>query len=202
MKVARCFEVEFPTRGATERGDEMQFDATANLEDVVDDPDKLNQLIDQAADVQERRLWDDAEWTTPRFTILKDVVKAFAVGVIQADAWFVGYSLPPNFEVVCNSLCGAVETKFSKEDGKEISLLDIQAFYREFIDATPPCREWNDFPGESFVSRYSSMPTERTFIDLDALVQNACNCIRNDRREFDRFDAEFEAKYASTRPAE
>lgn len=174
----------------------MKFDATANLEDLIADPSKLNDLMDQSAQKAEERLWGDPEWTEPKFTMLKDIVKGFVHGIIDADAWFTGYSLPPNMEIVVNAMCGAVSERYKTDiEGVNLSLLDVQAFYREFIDATPLCREWNDFPGSQCVSRYSSTPTERTFIDLDALVQNACRFIRDDRRAFDKFNAEFDAKY-------
>lgn len=172
------------------------FDATANLDDLVDDPSALDHLFDQADRKSEERLWGDPEWAEPRYTHRKDIVRGFAVGIINADMWFDGYSLPPNFEAVLNSLCGAIASKFKGNDEiVKVSLLDLEALYREFIDATLLCREWNDFPGSGFSSRYSATPTERTFIDLGALVRNAAIHIRDDRRDFDRFNAEFEAKY-------
>lgn len=174
--------------------DESKFDAVANLEDILDDPAKLDALFEQADEANQRRLWDDPEWTTQRYCSPKDIVTAFMVGTINADAWFSDYCLPPNFEVVMNAMCGAVVTKFGKNELCKASLLDIEAFYHEFIDATPLCREWNDFPGSGFVSRMSPTPTERTFIDLGALVRNAAIYIRDDRRTFDAFNAEFERK--------
>lgn len=175
-----------------------KFHATVNFEDVIDDPAVLEQAIEAAAEKQAEELWGDPEWTEPRWMQLKDIVKAFLIGVIEADAWYVGYSVPPNFEVVANSLCGAVVTKFKGDSNASVkaSLLDLEAFYREFIDATPLCREWNDWPGSGIVTRYDSTPRERTFIDLDALVRNAAIYVRNNRREFDAFNADFEKREA------
>jgi hypothetical protein len=176
--------------------DNFQFDVTANLEDLIDDPGKLDTLFQQADEANQRRLWDDAEWTTLRFTSLKEIVTAFMVGTMRADMWCDGYSLPPNFDVVMNAMCGAVVVKFGNAEFCEASLLDLEAFYHEFIDATPLCREWNDFPGSGFISATSPAPTSRTFIDLDALIRNAAIYIRDDRRQFDAFNADFDRRHA------
>lgn len=176
--------------------DETKFDATVNLADVVDNPAALTAAIEGAAAVAERRTWDDPEWTEPRCTMLKEIVAAFLVGIVRADAWFTDYTLPPNLELVANLLSAAVIAKCGVADElTHLSLLDIQAFYREFIDGCAEVKAWNDYPGSGFVTRYSATPAERTFIDLDALIQNACNFIRNDRREFDEFNADFDARH-------
>ena len=47
-----------------------------------------------------------------------------------------------------------------------------------------------------FTSRYSGREDpDYDFIDLDALLKNVCMDIRNERRDNDRFDKEFEEKY-------
>lgn len=177
---------------------ESQFDVTVNLDDVIDNPDTLSQAMDAAAQKFAERTWNDPEWTEPRYTHRKDIIKAFAVGTLEADAWFVSYGVPPNFEIVLNSLSGAIASKWPGDDEMlQVLLLDVQAFYREFIDATPLCREWNDWPGSGFVTRYDGTAKERTFIDLDALVGNACRSIRDDRRAFDKFNAEFDARHGA-----
>ena len=177
---------------------EKQFDATINLEDVIDDPDALTRAFDAAAQKSEERLWGDPEWTEQRWTHRKDIIRAFLVGVVNADGWFTGYTLPPNLETVANALCAAQVLKFKGDDESvNVSLLDIEAFFREFINETPLCKEWNEFPGSGFVTRYDATPKQRTFIDLDALIRNAAIHIRTDRRDFDRFNAEFDAKQAS-----
>lgn len=177
---------------------DQRFDATANLSDLVDDPTALDRLFEEADRKSEERLWSDPEWSEQRWVHRKDIVRAFLVGVIDADAWFSGYSVPPNLEIVANVLCGAISVKFAgKDELVKASLLDLEALYREFIDATPFVREWNDYPGSGIVSRFSATPSERTFIDLGALTRNAAIHIRNDRREFDRFNAEFDARNGS-----
>lgn len=177
----------------------VKFDATVNLEDVIEDPSKLDAAFEEASQKANERLWNDPEWSEPRFTMLKEIVTAFLVGTMNADAWFEDYSLPPNIETVGNALCGAVSARYKTDnEGVNLSLLDLQAFYREFIDATPLCREWNDFPGSMFVSSMSATPKERTFIDLDALVHNACMFIQGDRRAFDKFNADFDARHGQS----
>jgi len=172
----------------------MEFDAEVNLEDVIDSPTLLDKTIEEAGQKAEQRLWNDSEWAEPRVTSLKDIVTAFLVGTISADAWFDNYSVPSNFEIVANALSGAVMSKFGPGEFPNVSLLDIEAFYHEFIDATPLCREWNDFPGSGFVTRYDATPKHRTFIDLDALIRNASVFIRDDRRTFDKFNADFDKR--------
>jgi hypothetical protein len=164
--------------------DESKFDATVSLEDVIDDPSKLTAAFEQAAEAGERRLWDDAEWTEPRWIHLKTIVTAFAHGILTADAWFEWYSLPPNFDVVMNQLAASVWFRWGKQDEVvRLSLLDIEAFYREFIQTAPFCQEWNQYAGSGFVTRYDAVPKERQFIDLDALVRNAAVFIRNEWRK-------------------
>lgn len=176
---------------------ELKFDVVANLEDLIEDPGKLDELFAQADDANQRRLWDDPEWTAQRYTSLKEIVTAFMVGVMNADQWFNGYSLPPNFETVVNAMCGAVVSKFGADEFRNVSLLDVEAFFNEFIDATPLCREWNDFPGSGFISAATPPPKERTFIDLGALVRNSAIYIRDDRRAFDAFNADFDKRHVT-----
>ena len=130
-----------------------------------------------------------------------DMIAAFSTGIVLAYPYYPGYALPPNFEAVINRMATAMEARFSFSQGMaELSLLEIEDFWREFVETDEEATAWNrigDVEKDAVVavSRYSAQATGPEFIDLGALVRNASVWLRNDRRRFDAFNAEFESKY-------
>lgn len=117
-------------------------------------------------------------------------------GVLSADEWHHGYSVPPGLAEVLDHVARRVQERW-KSEVEQVTLCELEDFYRECIETSPTAKAWNEWDGPDVlaVSRYSSTPNARSFIDLDALVRNAAVHLRDQRRREKAFDEEFERKY-------
>jgi hypothetical protein len=108
----------------------------------------------------------------------RDIVNALAYGVTSADPYYPGYAPPPGFADFLHDAAVHFEARHEPElVAMRVSLDDVKRELQSFIHEHPACREWNAFnapeSGYAFSSRYSPLPKERQFIDLDAIWQNA-----------------------------
>lgn len=111
----------------------------------------------------------------------------FAYGVISADPWHKNYRLPENFEGVVNWIAFCAQHKYGLETQVvQVSLLELEQLYWIWAEEHPEFKKWNELNTTkklvSTTHRYSPMLEERDFIDLDALIRNAINYIRNEMR--------------------
>jgi hypothetical protein len=153
---------------------------------------ELQGLFEKASEQMRAELAADPEWNTAKYVHVHFLVEAFAIGVISADCWHHGYKLPPNFESVVNYIADRIQRHWPKEEVVQVSLIEIEALFREWAFEHPDFRAWNDTkpgaPMVGVVSRYSSTPDERDFIDLGALLRNAAIALRSHHRINDDFD--------------
>ena len=131
------------------------------------------------------RLKNDPEWSVKWWTTDLDIVSSFAASAITC---FRG--VPPNLDKVCQYVHTLLrkEPSFEKVPNDkfmmaELSLIDINKMLWNYLGELPLFLDWNDS------DKYE------TWADLDALLHNVCLLIRTDRREFDRFNEEFEREY-------
>lgn len=163
-----------------------------NLQKLVNDLEDSG-AFEQAEKEAKNRLSQDPEWFNQEWTHKKRILTAFAVGVLDADPYFIGYQVPENFEKVINFVAAKIEERW-KEEVVLVSLVELEGFYQFCLEQSPEALAWNE--GETtFVSRYSPTPSKRDFIDLGALVRNCAIYLRTERREF-RFHDRFEADLA------
>jgi hypothetical protein len=81
-------------------------------------------------------------------------------------------------------LSACTRSKFDKQGMAELSLCQIERMLEEILWPENIFQSWNDrevLPG---------------WLDLYALLRNVCLSIRNERREFDRFNRQFDAENA------
>ena len=138
------------------------------------------------------RLANEPEWNTKRWTNYREVVGALAQWSIQnineeaKDAPF----FPPNLEAVLGYVAACLKPQFQKLNTcdpllgcAEVSLCDINRMLHEIltIEEFKLFMDWN-----------TKETMGDAWLDLSALLHNVCLTIRADRREFDRFNKQFE----------
>ena len=130
------------------------------------------------------RLKDDPEWNTPKYTSWREITGYLAhwsVRQIDSDTPY-----PPGLEKMIGYLSACIQPKFDKFGFTDLSLCDINKILHDILMPEKIFKSWNDekvLPG---------------WLDLDALLHNICVSIRNERREFDRFNRKFDEKYETT----
>ena len=131
------------------------------------------------------RLKDDLEWNTKRCTSITDILGLFVkYAVIQCG----GFVPPEIYGVVGYLKKELIKREFTELTDEfrfqDLSLCDISKLLWDILGDFPLFTNWND----------STVMTGMDWIDLDALLHNVCIGIRADRRDFDRFNEEFELK--------
>lgn len=166
----------------------MSDDINAFLQQVAEDAHE-DGLLDKANLANEVRLLNDPEWTTPNYIHVHNIVIAFAHGVLSADPWYHGYSVPPGLAEVLDHVARRVQERW-KSEVEQVSLAELEDFYQECIETSPAAKAWNEWDGPDVVavSRYSPTPSARSFIDLGALVRNAAVCVRDQWRREKAFE--------------
>lgn len=135
----------------------------------------------------------------PRWQSAARLTEYLAVGILQADPHWNGYRLPPGFADVLEDFSRGVWAQADERGAFEATPEEVQKNLKEFVHGHPVCLMWNRYEGDEtgyrFTSRYTPQPTQRQFIDLDAIVQNATHAMRVHDAEWDRFNADFDAKH-------
>jgi len=143
----------------------------------------------------------DNEWSKKRWTFKTHITSALAKYAVSQSP----YACPDNLADVIKYLDACLEKEVDWTDSMrmaELSLSEISKllygilYEQGFIYFD----NWNKSKkGDveiQFTSRYDEEPNpDYDFIDLDALLSNVCVDIRNERRDADAFDEEFEKKY-------
>ena len=131
-----------------------------------------------------RRCELDPEWNTPRWTHWREVVGYFTHWAVRQIECHDKTPFPPGLEKMIGYLSACIRPQFDKQTMALLSLVDIERMLMEVLWPMETFQSWNDrevLPG---------------WLDLHALLRNVCCSIRNERREFDRFNARFDAENA------
>lgn len=154
---------------------------------VLDDAERRNRELKAA----------DPEWSVPRHTHVKDIIQAFVYGVLSADPWHKSYKLPPDFESVVNWIAFNVQRTYGNQTVVEISLIELERKLSEWASQHKSYRRWGECDDGRTIGIVTAMtPTadHRDFIDLGALLKNACVYLRDQRRLWDQFEERIKEK--------
>lgn len=177
----------------------MKMDPTPDDLQNVAESLELGGVLDEVRAEHRKGLARDTEWSTPRYTHVCEIVRAFVMGVLSADPWYKGYRLPADFEGVVNLIAFKVQKEYGEEDVVMLSLLELEEKLTRWAEEHPAYLKWNEpeEPGVIIrvVTRNSPTPDHRDFIDLGALIRNAAVYLRNERRRWDASEVEFEARH-------
>lgn len=161
----------------------------------------INGEIDEAINEHKKRLEQDPEWNIPKYYHIHTLVTAFIVGIMNADVWHKNYRIPPNVENVVNWISFNLQRHFKNDEIVKISLIEYKKLVSSWAYENPNFRKWNESDDETpiaIVSRYSSIPDKRDFIDLDVIIHNASIFLRDEKRKNEAFDREFDEKQYNT----
>jgi len=146
---------------------------------------ELNAAIEGAWDDATRRCEEDPEWNTPRWTHWREVVGYFTHWAVRQIECHDKTPFPPGLEKMVGYLSACIRPRFDKQTMALLSLIDIERMLIEVLWPMETFQSWNKaevLPG---------------WLDLHALLRNVCCSIRNERREFDRFNLRFDTENAS-----
>src|SRR5208337_3646257 len=146
---------------------------------------ELFAAINGAWDDATRRCEEDPEWNTPRWTHWREVVGYFTHWAVRQIECHDKTPFPPGLEKMVGYLSACIRPRFDKQTMALLSLIDIERMLIEVLWPMETFQSWNKaevLPG---------------WLDLHALLRNVCCSIRNERREFDRFNLRFDTENAS-----
>lgn len=140
------------------------------------------------------RLANDHEWSAKRWTFIKEILGSFAKYSIQLSP----YGMPENLEKVLKYLEACLRKSYEWDvvEGKhwaQISLCEINKMLHDILGDFNLVLEWNEKKKDT---RRDPDDPDTDFIDIHALFHQVCIDIRTDRREFDRFNEEFERNHS------
>ena len=147
-----------------------------------------------------KRLSRNEEWSRKAYTFRKDIIANFAHWAVRLSP----YDVPEDLGKVLGYLGACLKTYFpwDSNDMLQLSLCEINRALYEILyeqrvtafDAWNHCKV-GDTPEIQFSCQFDGpLDPDRDFVDLDALLHEVCIGIRLERRDFDRFNAEFEAE--------
>jgi len=128
-------------------------------------------------------LESDPEWATQKPVHPGTLMQCFVQGVMAADTWYPGYTLPPNFENVVNY----VAFHINRQNAVMLSLLEFEDFLRDICPENPFFVAWSGYKVPF------AKPTSRQCISHDEVYRSATVALRNDNRLNEAFDAAFKA---------
>jgi len=147
------------------------------------------------------RLANEPEWSTKEITSLTDILGALAkYAVIQSP-----YACPEDLAVVIRYADACLHKDISWKDYGDcwfasLSLCDINKALFHILMDFEPFRKWNEprfnWRKDPNLKECPQNP-DYDFIDLHALLHNVCLDIRTERREWKKFNDEFDAKYGN-----
>ena len=162
--------------------------------------DSLENLIKIAKQNNTEQLCSDPEWTEKYHFHIHTIITAFSVGILNSQQFYWGYQLPPNFAKVMDYMSVALQKEFNSEEVPRVNLIKMRGVYKRLAFQSPEYLDWNNIgnnPGKGIhgVSRFSSIPSEPSFIDLDVPPHNAVLYLRGEMRANKKFDEDFKRKY-------
>lgn len=144
------------------------------------------------------RLSGDPEWNTPRWTRWRHIVSGVAQWAIRnisddrndeegKTVLINSPVFPPGLENVLGYLgtCLRKDKIFDELGYANLSLCQINKMLHDILMED----------GSVFVSWNTEETMGEAWLDLSALLHNACLSIRDERRDNDRFDARFKAEH-------
>ena len=149
------------------------------------------------------RLKNNPEWYKKRITNKKDIISNFGKCAIMLSP----YSFPSHLEeVICYlNKCLDRDVLWDEYDYAQLSLCDInkvlyKILYKQHIsyfdEWNEPKKDWRKSKFETF-QEACDFDADYDFIDLDALLHNACLEIRSERRSDDDFNKKFEERHGN-----
>lgn len=165
-------------------------------------PENIKDMIDLVSQNHRESLYDDPEFTTNKYFHIKLLIEAISVGIIAADPYHKNYYLPKNFEKVMNYFVSKIQERFTDEV-IHCCLIKIEGISRKILFSCPEFLEWNTIgsPDDiNIVTRYDDLPNEKQFMDLDAMLRNAINHLKNTIRKHEEFDKKFEENWKLNHP--
>lgn len=148
---------------------------------------ELNAAISSMPETHER-LSGDPEWNTKKLTSYRDITAALAYWLVHQ--FIEDKSAPahaPGLEEAISFLTSCIKSKFDENGFAMLSLCDINKLCWEVLSDLPRFKSWNE--KETMGDHW---------LDLSALLHNVCITIRQDRRDFDAFNAKFEEEHGNT----
>jgi hypothetical protein len=149
----------------------------------------------------------DPERSTPKYWHRHSLVILCGQGILHADPWYKGYTLPPDFEGVMNRIAQDIQNDPPKGVHDEygevlcVSINDLRQWFHDHLHAIPMFVAWGESDVEMHItSRYSCTPEERDGIDLIAVMQNITVALRNEQRLNDIFEAKYERERRTGKP--
>lgn len=133
------------------------------------------------------RLANEPEWSTPLFINYREIIGYFAhwaVRNIQGD----DPAFPPGLEKMIGLLTAIIRPKFTILDAgwANLTLCEINKMLHDALWEEPIFQSWND---REVISGW---------LDLHALLHNVCISIRNEKRESDRFNEQFDKEHGTS----
>lgn len=146
------------------------------------------------------QLSDEPEWNIPRWTHYREITAGLAYCAVKQflddypddeDNTIYEPKPPahaPNLEKIIGFLHACIRPKFDKNGSAFLSLCDISKMLYDILygQGVSVFDDWNK---KEVMAMH--------WIDLDALLHNVCLLIRQDRREFDRFNERFHKEQAN-----
>jgi hypothetical protein len=161
--------------------------------------DSLENILKIAEQNNTERLRSDPEWTEKNHFHIHTIINAFSVGILNSHQFYWGYELPPNFAKVMNYMSNALQNEFKNEVVPQVNLIKMRGVYKRLAFQSPEYLDWNNIgnPGEGVyaISRFSSIPSEMSFIDLAVPPHNAVLYLRGETRATKKFDEDFKRRY-------
>lgn len=138
-----------------------------------------------------RRILSEGWFTTPRLTHQRDLIRAFVVGVLNADMFYFGYQTPPNFQEIIDYVARKVNELVGKEEIVNISPVDASRRLVSWASECSDFLDWGEPVGITIVTATSAPFKTRQAMDLDAVRQNIAVHLRDMHRLMDDFDKRF-----------
>jgi len=171
------------------------FDSYEKFTDENGNELSFEELLSDASVRQANRLANDPEWSQKITIHIHSIISAFALGVLTSYPYYISFQMPPNFELVMNKMSLLIQKTFDvlTNECVEVSLLKLKGVYYRLAMSIPEYIAWNDITGNSF--DITTTPTNPSFIDLSVPPHNAVIYLRNEERNYKRFDDELKKKY-------
>jgi len=123
------------------------------------------------------RLAGDSEWNTPRITDWRQILGYFTCWAVRQIEPPDNTPYPPGLEKMIGYLAACTRNRFDSLGWADLSLCDINKMLHDILMPEAVFLAWNDAAVLS------------GWLDLDALLHNVCISIRDERRDFDAFNA-------------